>query len=74
MKSSSHKSQVPKGHTEERKPTPLLTADRVENRLKKPTTFICKLKSVTLLPPSFLFVACFLAEDIIFFFFFQVPE
>lgn len=50
MKSSSHKSQVPKGHTEERKPTPLLTADRVENRLKKPTTFICKLKFRNELP------------------------
>ncbi|EOA33261.1 hypothetical protein CARUB_v10022183mg [Capsella rubella] len=47
---NSHKSQMPKGHTsvvgsraEEKKPTPLLTTDRVENRLKKPTTFICKL-------------------------------
>nr|VDD21362.1 unnamed protein product [Brassica rapa] len=50
LKSSSHKSQVPKGHTEERKPTPLLTADRVENRLKKPTTFICKLKFRNELP------------------------
>lgn len=62
---SSHKSQMPKGHTsvvgsraEERKPTPLLTTDRVENRLKKPTTFICKLKSVSFL--SF-FLSCFLA-------------
>lgn len=50
MKTTSHKSQVPKGHTEERKPTPLLTADRVENRLKKPTTFICKLKFRNELP------------------------
>uniref|UniRef100_A0A1J3HWX5 RNA polymerase II-associated factor 1-like protein n=1 Tax=Noccaea caerulescens TaxID=107243 RepID=A0A1J3HWX5_NOCCA len=54
---SSHKSQMPKGHTsvvgsraEERKPTPLLTTDRVENRLKKPTTFICKLKFRNELP------------------------
>ncbi|KAL1199384.1 PAF1-like protein [Cardamine amara subsp. amara] len=54
---NSHKSQMPKGHTsvvgsraEERKPTPLLTTDRVENRLKKPTTFICKLKFRNELP------------------------
>ncbi|KAJ0244057.1 hypothetical protein HA466_0200160 [Hirschfeldia incana] len=49
---TSHKSssQVPKSHTEERKPTPLLTTDRVENRLKKPTTFICKLKFRNELP------------------------
>ncbi|XP_010417804.1 PREDICTED: protein PAF1 homolog [Camelina sativa] len=48
---NSHKSHMPpKGHTEERKPTPLLTTDRVENRLKKPTTFICKLKFRNELP------------------------
>jgi RNA polymerase II-associated factor 1 len=47
---NSHKSQMPKGHTEEKKPTPLLTTDRVENRLKKPTTFICKLKFRNELP------------------------
>ncbi|CAH8389978.1 unnamed protein product [Eruca vesicaria subsp. sativa] len=41
---TSHKSQAPKAHTKERKPAPLLTIDRVKNRLKKPTTFICKLK------------------------------
>ncbi|XP_010548643.1 PREDICTED: protein PAF1 homolog [Tarenaya hassleriana] len=34
----------------ERKPTPLLTGERVENRLKKPTTFICKLKFRNELP------------------------
>lgn len=28
----------------DRRPTPLLTAERIENRLKKPTTFLCKLK------------------------------
>lgn len=28
----------------ERRSTPLLSAERVENRLKKPTTFLCKLK------------------------------
>lgn len=28
----------------DRRTTPFLTGDRVENRLKKPTTFICKMK------------------------------
>lgn len=28
----------------ERKATPLLSGERIENRLKKPTTFLCKLK------------------------------
>lgn len=28
----------------DRRMAPLLTGDRVENRLKKPTTFICKMK------------------------------
>lgn len=28
----------------ERKATPFLSGDRIENRLKKPTTFICKMK------------------------------
>lgn len=50
MKTSHKSSQIPKSHTEERKPTPLLTTDRVENRLKKPTTFICKLKFRNELP------------------------
>ncbi|KAF8105060.1 hypothetical protein N665_0163s0031 [Sinapis alba] len=50
MKTSHKSSQIPKAHTEERKPTPLLTTDRVENRLKKPTTFICKLKFRNELP------------------------
>ncbi|XP_078435256.1 hydroxyproline-rich glycoprotein family protein [Wolffia australiana] len=34
----------------ERKPAPLLGGDRVENRLKKPTTFLCKLKFRNELP------------------------
>jgi RNA polymerase II-associated factor 1 len=28
----------------ERRATPLLSGERIENRLKKPTTFLCKLK------------------------------
>lgn len=28
----------------DRKATPFLTGERTENRLKKPTTFVCKLK------------------------------
>lgn len=28
----------------DRKTTPLLSGERIENRLKKPTTFLCKLK------------------------------
>lgn len=31
-------------HMGDRKATPFLNADRIENRLKKPTTFICKMK------------------------------
>ncbi|XAR50684.1 hypothetical protein NMG60_11005078 [Bertholletia excelsa] len=34
----------------ERRTTPLLTGERTENRLKKPTTFICKLKFRNELP------------------------
>ncbi|XP_020227957.1 protein PAF1 homolog [Cajanus cajan] len=34
----------------ERRSTPLLSAERVENRLKKPTTFLCKLKFRNELP------------------------
>ncbi|CAA7030925.1 unnamed protein product [Microthlaspi erraticum] len=47
-------SQMPKEHSSEKKPTPtpLLTTERVENRLKKPTTFICKLKFRNELPES----------------------
>ncbi|KAL0397030.1 UNVERIFIED_CONTAM: protein PAF1 [Sesamum calycinum] len=31
-------------HMGDRRSTPLLSGDRIENRLKKPTTFLCKLK------------------------------
>lgn len=31
-------------HMGDRRATPFLTGERVENRLKKPTTFLCKLK------------------------------
>lgn len=31
-------------HMGDRRTTPLLTGERIENRLKKPTTFLCKLK------------------------------
>ncbi|CAL0308741.1 unnamed protein product [Lupinus luteus] len=34
----------------ERKATPLLSGDRIENRLKKPTTFLCKMKFRNELP------------------------
>ncbi|KAJ7951710.1 RNA polymerase II-associated, Paf1 [Quillaja saponaria] len=34
----------------ERRTTPLLTGERIENRLKKPTTFLCKLKFRNELP------------------------
>ncbi|XP_061358373.1 protein PAF1 homolog isoform X2 [Gastrolobium bilobum] len=34
----------------ERRPTPLLSGERIENRLKKPTTFLCKLKFRNELP------------------------
>lgn len=31
-------------HMADRRTTPLLSSERTENRLKKPTTFLCKLK------------------------------
>ncbi|KAL8522480.1 hypothetical protein ACS0TY_012594 [Phlomoides rotata] len=37
-------------HMGDRRSTPLLTGDRIENRLKKPTTFLCKLKFRNELP------------------------
>ncbi|KAL3824401.1 hypothetical protein ACJIZ3_020430 [Penstemon smallii] len=37
-------------HLGDRKSTPLLSNDRIENRLKKPTTFICKMKFRNELP------------------------
>lgn len=37
-------------HMGERRSTPLLTGERIENRLKKPTTFLCKLKFRNELP------------------------
>ncbi|KAF1002271.1 protein PAF1 homolog [Apium graveolens] len=37
-------------HMGDRKATPFLSADRIENRLKKPTTFICKMKFRNELP------------------------
>ncbi|OIV89932.1 hypothetical protein TanjilG_00448 [Lupinus angustifolius] len=53
-----HKTQMlGKGHGSvigsrmgERKATPLLSGDRIENRLKKPTTFLCKMKFRNELP------------------------
>ncbi|CAL1378278.1 unnamed protein product [Linum trigynum] len=58
--SNLHKSQIAsshKGHGSiigqrvgDRRATPLLTAERNENRLKKPTTFLCKLKFRNELP------------------------
>lgn len=35
-------------HMGDRRSTPLLSGDRIENRLKKPTTFVCKMKLVHL--------------------------
>ncbi|PIN08057.1 putative RNA polymerase II regulator [Handroanthus impetiginosus] len=37
-------------HMGDRRSTPLLSGDRIENRLKKPTTFLCKLKFRNELP------------------------
>ncbi|CAA2933448.1 PAF1 homolog [Olea europaea subsp. europaea] len=37
-------------HMGDRRSTPLLSSDRIENRLKKPTTFICKMKFRNELP------------------------
>ncbi|KAG8380018.1 hypothetical protein BUALT_Bualt07G0149900 [Buddleja alternifolia] len=37
-------------HMGDRRSTPLLSGDRVENRLKKPTTFLCKMKFRNELP------------------------
>ncbi|XP_061359135.1 protein PAF1 homolog [Gastrolobium bilobum] len=37
-------------HMGERRTTPLLSGERIENRLKKPTTFLCKLKFRNELP------------------------
>lgn len=39
-------------HIGERRTTPLLTGERAENRLKKPTTFLCKLKFRNELPDA----------------------
>ncbi|GAA0175271.1 hypothetical protein LIER_28480 [Lithospermum erythrorhizon] len=39
-------------HIGERKTDPLLTGERAENRLKKPTTFLCKLKFRNELPDA----------------------
>ncbi|CAH1422700.1 unnamed protein product [Lactuca virosa] len=39
-------------HIGERKATPFLSGERAENRLKKPTTFLCKLKFRDELPDS----------------------
>ncbi|KAK6128012.1 hypothetical protein DH2020_038244 [Rehmannia glutinosa] len=37
-------------HMGDRRSTPLLSGDRIENRLKKPTTFLCKMKFRNELP------------------------
>lgn len=42
----------------ERKTAPLLGGDRVDNRLKKPTTFLCKLKYVLPLGKSLFSFVC----------------
>ncbi|XP_051152736.1 protein PAF1 homolog [Andrographis paniculata] len=39
-------------HMGDRRSTPLLSSDRIENRLKKPTTFLCKLKFRNELPDA----------------------
>lgn len=45
------KTQMAKGHGSivgsrmgDKRTTPLLSGERIENRLKKPTTFLCKMK------------------------------